>query len=518
MARPSRPERCGQRLTMAWASRCWVSATCPGAGGLRPGRAVQEELVASNPSDTKHRQDLANSHYHMGLLLSDISELAGRGRPTTGPGSFRRGSSPPRPATPGSSKTSRIPTTVSASCWPKPAIWPGRRVAFDHVQDIRQKLADANPGVTELQRKLAIIHYNNGILLARTSDPSGAGVPRPSDGHPAEAGRRQPRRHGVQQDLAGSHNGIGVLLSQAGDPSGRGVLRTGPGDPAEADGRQSRRHPIPEGPLDQPQQHRNPAGRGRRSGRGPRGLEQGPVHPAEAGRRQPRSRWIPGRSGDDSRQYRPPADFDGRSGRARAALGRALAIHQKLADANPDVSDYRREFVACQNDLAELLRKDHRPAEARDGYDRVLAVGEPLARDHPETTQYRATPAFSLRGRGLARLDLGDLAGAASDTRRALEIWDGLPTRTAEDWFETACCHATLAALGGREGPGIPDGRALAEADQVMALLKKSISMGYRDYDRYRTESALDGLRVRPDFRDFMLDLAFPNDPFVGGR
>ena len=194
---------------------------------------------------------------------------------------------------------------------------------------------------------------------------------------------------------------------------------------------------------------------------------------------------------------------------ARAALGQALAIQQKLADANPAEPTYRREVVAAHNNLSDLLRKARHPAEARDGYDRALAIGEPLARDNPRNTSYQTGPGFSLRGRGLARLDLGDVAGGTADTRRALQIWDGLPTRTGEHWFETACCHATLAALAGRAAFGRPGPRGIGEADKAMALLNKAVSMGYREFAKYNDETALDGLRSRADFRLLLLDLAF---------
>lgn len=37
---------------------------------------------------------------------------------------------------------------------------------------------------------------------------------------------------------------------------------------------------------------------------------------------------------------------------------------------------------------------------------------------------------------------------AGADVRRALAIWVGLESRTGARWFETACCLATLWAVG----------------------------------------------------------------------
>ena len=48
-----------------------------------------------------------------------------------------------------------------------------------------------------------------------------------------------------------------------------------------------------------------------------------------------------------------------------------------------------------------------------------------------------------------------------------------------------------------------------------MAGLRQAVSLGYRDPDSYRTESALDPLRNRPDFQALMMDLTFPKRPFA---
>ncbi len=200
---------------------------------------------------------------------------------------------------------------------------------------------------------------------------------------------------------------------------------------------------------------------------------------------------------------------------ALAAYGQALAIRQKLADTDPKNPAYRNDVASCHSNTADVLRRLGRNAEAREGYERAIAIRERLVQDHPEVTMYRSGLASSVRRRGLARLNSGDLAGAAADTRRALEFWDGLPSRSGEEWFETACGHAALAALAGREGSRVPADQRDAEADKAMALLTKSVGMGYRDANNFRTESALDSLRDRPDFRLLMLDLAMPVDPLA---
>jgi hypothetical protein len=51
-----------------------------------------------------------------------------------------------------------------------------------------------------------------------------------------------------------------------------------------------------------------------------------------------------------------------------------------------------------------------------------------------------------------------------------------------------------------------------------MVLLYKAVAMGYRRAGALRTESALNPLRGRDDFRLLMMDLEFPAEPFAGAR
>ena len=90
-----------------------------------------------------------------------------------------------------------------------------------------------------------------------------------------------------------------------------------------------------------------------------------------------------------------------------------------------------------------------------------------------------------------------------------------MPSRSAGEWFETACGHAALAGVAGREGSGVPTDAASTEANEAVSLLAKSISSGFRDATQFRIDDTLKPLRDRPDFRLLMLDLAMPAYPFA---
>jgi hypothetical protein len=129
---------------------------------------------------------------------------------------------------------------------------------------------------------------------------------------------------------------------------------------------------------------------------------------------------------------------------------------------------------------------------------------------------YRVGLAESLLRFGQVRQVEGDLVGASADWRRAVALFETVPSLfDGELVFFYAGCHASLSTLAGLPGTGVSPGERDAEADRAMALLRRAAGTGFRNPGAYRTESALDPLRHRDDFQMLMLDLAMPADPFT---
>ncbi len=343
---------------------------------------------------------------------------------------------------------------------------------FRKARGLYQKLADGHPAVTQFRYDLAGTRFNLGIILGDLFEWSEA---------EAEIREAQPLLQKLVDDnpavinhrrrLAASYTSLGNLLEEDGKTGGGGARAPqGAGDPAKGGRRQPQRHPDQDKSGGEPLQPRRCAVLEGRRDRGAGGLRESGGHLPEDGRRRPRK-------------------VGARSDLALVHFG-----------------------------IGEELRQSGRNAEALDSYGRAIAIGERLMEDDPKNGKYRDEQAAYLVGRGQARRGLGDIAGAAAEIRRALLIFDGLPTPTGEDWFSTALCHAALAGLAGRDGSGVSADLGRAEADQATALLKKAVGMGYREASAFLTKSALDPLRNRPDFWMLMMDLAFPTHPFARGE
>jgi tetratricopeptide (TPR) repeat protein len=205
----------------------------------------------------------------------------------------------------------------------------------------------------------------------------------------------------------------------------------------------------------------------------------------------------------------------GKTDTALSFYRREEVIRQKFADASsaaPSDSDF---LANCQINTADVLRREGRLDEALAACERALAVREPLVEAHPENLGYRARLGETYLRLGQVRCDMKNLARAAAAWKLACVDFDGTKTLDGESTFLRACCHAGLAGLAGRPGSEVSAAEGADQAAKAMALLRQAVTMGYRKPDAYRTESALDPLRNRPDFCLLMMDLAFPAEPFA---
>jgi tetratricopeptide (TPR) repeat protein len=208
----------------------------------------------------------------------------------------------------------------------------------------------------------------------------------------------------------------------------------------------------------------------------------------------------------------------GKFGEAEAECRMALAIFQALFDESPDDAIVRDGVASSLVYLGDAVRSAGRSAEARNDYERAIALFEQAVQQNPAGAWHRYMLAGALRRRGLILRDLGDPARAAADARRALALCDGPGPRSVEDLFGRACCHAMLAGLAGRAGSGVSAADGEEEAGKSMELLRRAVALGYRSLDAFRKEDAFALLRNRDDFRQLMMDLAMPAEPFTAAR
>jgi tetratricopeptide (TPR) repeat protein len=197
---------------------------------------------------------------------------------------------------------------------------------------------------------------------------------------------------------------------------------------------------------------------------------------------------------------------------------KALAIRQKLAEAEPRNPWWRREVGRSLTNLAELEIEAGRFDTAVAKFHQSVSLHDRLARDHPSVSDYRSGLAFALTGLGRAQCRAARPADAVESLRRAAALREAIPSLNIEARYDLACDHALLAAAAADPRSGLSAAVGSAEADQAMAALRRAVAAGYGKLDQLQKDRDLSPLRSRTDFQLLMSDVAMPAEPFARGR
>jgi eukaryotic-like serine/threonine-protein kinase len=117
---------------------------------------------------------------------------------------------------------------------------------------------------------------------------------------------------------------------------------------------------------------------------------------------------------------------------------------------------------------------------------------------------------------GQVREAAGDRKGAIAEWRRALAYYETISRPQGDIVVYEAGCHALLARAADMSGSGISAPEGHSEAEKAMAILRRLIAGGYLA-PHLRSESSLEPLHARDDFRLLLMDVAFPAEPFARG-
>jgi serine/threonine-protein kinase len=484
---------------------------------LRAALAIQQKLADENPAVTIFRNELANTHIALATLLRLTGNVA------DAEAEFRAGVAICRKLADENSAVASFRRNLAlchsdlAALLADSARLSEAEAEYRTALPINQKLAEDNPGATEFRMQLAYNHRALGLLLS-------------SAGKVSESEVEYRRALVISQKLAEENPAVGnfrTLLADSRSDLGRLLWKTGHPSTAEAELRLAVA-------LHRKLAEENPATSEFRNGLAMSHSSLGELL-SETGRaaeaysayrtaialQRELAEANPAvplfRSGlaDSHNVLGWLLAQTGRPAAAEAEYRTALALYRKLADDNPSVPRFRDHAANLDNNLSVVLRRLGRSTAARDHAERAVEAREVLVREDARTTGFHAGLAENYLNRGLARRAMSDPGGAAADFRLALGLYNGLPSRSGEQWFLCACSHAALAGLA---GAGVSAGEALSEADAAVAILRKAAGVGYRNFDGYRNEDALDPLRARDDFKLLMMDLAFPAEPFAATR
>jgi tetratricopeptide (TPR) repeat protein/tRNA A-37 threonylcarbamoyl transferase component Bud32 len=434
----------------------------------RAALSLFQNLAESNLAVAEFRYGLANTGNNLGMLLSQL------GRPAMAGAEYRKSVMLFQALAENSPSVTTYRSALARSHGNLGILLAqtGRpteaEAEFRTALEIRRKLANDNPAVTDFKSRLAMNHSDIGRLLSETGRAQEA----EAEYHAALAILQtlvgdNPAVTSFGADLADCHNNLGLVLWEGGKRA-----------EAEAEYRTAlkmRRKLVDDNPTVTEFRHRLAL------------------------------------SHNNLGHVLSETD---RLSAADAELRAALAIRQKLAQAEPGNPAWQRGVGMSLNNLGELDAKGGHIATAVGRFRESVAIHERLARDRPTITDYRAGLAFAESGLGRALCRGGSEAEGVSALRQAITLREAISNLSIEGRYDLACCHALLAAAADDPRSGLSSDDAATESDRAMAALRAAVAAGYRDLAKLRTDSDLAKLRDRDDFRELLLDLAMPADPF----
>jgi len=187
----------------------------------------------------------------------------------------------------------------------------------------------------------------------------------------------------------------------------------------------------------------------------------------------------------------------GRSPEALAGSRHATDTFEQLVKDSPGERGAQTVLAQSMRTSAEILISMGRTRDALPLLERGRILLEAAVQSAPSDVFPRSNLAVLLSGEGRAHAGLGHVAQARELFGRAAGIMETLADRYPSQRYNQACFLALMVPLAD------PDARGAAAA-RAMEVLRQAVDAGYEDVQALETDSDLDPLRKREDFRKLL--------------
>lgn len=194
---------------------------------------------------------------------------------------------------------------------------------------------------------------------------------------------------------------------------------------------------------------------------------------------------------------------------------RAIGIFQRLDRQYPGVLNYQGGLAGTCNQLSDLHRRRHEPAEALTLAQRARDMLKQLIPKHPDDTMIRTELAKSFNSIGRLLEETAEPVEALQSFQRAVDLYESMPDLDDRSEYSLACNLAlSVPLIGVKNGmQGTVDAAKLSKADQlrrerygsrVVEVLRRILERGSLDLDVLQSDTDLDPIRDRNDFQELL--------------
>ncbi len=148
-------------------------------------------------------------------------------------------------------------------------------------------------------------------------------------------------------------------------------------------------------------------------------------------------------------------DATGRHAEALALFEQAGAIHERLARENPSVTEFQYNLARSHNSIGGVRNAMGRPAETLVSFEQARVIWERLSRENPSVTEFQRSLAWNYHNTGILQSDTGRQAEAQASYEKAFAIHERLATdnpSVTDFQYDLARSHNDIGSLRHRAG------------------------------------------------------------------
>jgi len=209
-------------------------------------------------------------------------------------------------------------------------------------------------------------------------------------------------------------------------------------------------------------------------------------------------------------------------------LHRSLSIFEQLNHLYPGILIYQKGLGSVYNMMSDLQRQRAEVSESLAIAQKARMLFERLVAENPQNFEFRIDLARSYNNLGRQFQQTGEFAEALRSFQRAMDLYESVPDLDSETAYKLACTVARCIPLLGTKNQATDSRRTTAEpskgdqlrrrfyGDRAIAALRRAVQAGCVNAQTLETDTDLDPLRDRSDFKELVKDLE--KDPAAGSR
>jgi tetratricopeptide (TPR) repeat protein len=203
---------------------------------------------------------------------------------------------------------------------------------------------------------------------------------------------------------------------------------------------------------------------------------------------------------------------------ALQSMNQAREIMERLDRQYPNVLSYQDVLASTQNMLSDLHRRRGEPAEALAFAQKAKALLERLLSQNPADLNLKIYLSKSYNNMGRLLQQAGEPPDALKSFQHAVDLLESLPQLDPRESYNLACnlalCIPLIGAPNGSQGTldtaGLSkDAQARRQqyGTRAMQVLRRATSGGFINSEFLQSDSDLDPLRDRGDFKDLLKEI-----------